>query len=288
MHKTFFLKSLLFIIVFFISVPSLFAAENKRLRFAPLPMYKSEIVLKQYQGMLDYLAQKLDVDFEIVYHANYKELLEAIKNKEVDLAHLGPLPYAYLLSQYKQSIPLVQFLDAQGANSYTCSLVTRKENSFKWKKEQIKELALTQKLSTCGDLAMGILLQEHQLTLTDLHFHYSGTHSHVILDILLGDATIGGVRTSEFEAYQYLGLQEIARSRSFPGFILVGSQTLPKTLAHKIQKILTELQPFANSSHKELMREWGSNVKFGAIKADKTPYIELSKLPQVKAVMERP
>lgn len=248
----------------------LFANEPKVLHFAPLPMYKSEIVIKQYQQMLDYLSKELDLRIKIIYYADYKDLLDAIELGNVDLAHLGPLPLASLFSRTSKPQVLVQFLNAQKQAHYTCSLITRNKNFAKCNKELFNTIALTQKFSTCGYFASQKMLKKYELNLEDLNYYYSGTHSHVVLDILMGDASAGAVRTSEFLSYEYLGLKELERSQSYPGFALVASASLDKKIAQKIAQLLISVDP-------AVMQNWGSNVKYGAIKASNAPYIQMAK-----------
>lgn len=263
-----------FIVFVFLSSAS---AGSEKIKFAPLPMYKSELVIKHYQGMLGYLSKKLGVEFEIVYHADYGELLEAIEKGDVALAHLGPLPYAALLNRTKNVKPLVQFLDENGLGSYTCSLVALKKSCATNQGNLFSRVALTQKLSTCGDLAVSEMVQKYGVKLEGLESYYSGTHSHVILDLLLEKASIGSVRTSEYESYAHLGIKELERSPSYPGFLLLGTSSMDEKLAAQIQELLVSLKPFENSDDALLMQEWGTNVKYGAIKASHEPYEAIAK-----------
>ena len=251
-------------------------AGSEKIKFAPLPMYKSELVIKHYQGMLDYLSKKLGVEFEIVYYADYAKLLEAIEKGEVAMAHLGPLPYAALLNRTKTLKPLVQFLDAKGLDHYTCSLVTLKKSCADKQGNLFSKVALTQKLSTCGYLATSEMVQKYGVKLDALESYYSGTHSHVILDLLLAKASVGSVRTSEFASYEHLGIKELERSQSYPGFLLVGTSSMSEALALQIQEVLVSLKPLENKEDAQLTKEWGTNVKYGAIKAASEPYEEIA------------
>lgn len=274
------MRLILLALLTFISFP-LFAKDSKVLRFAPLPMYKSEIVIKQYQAMLDYLSQELHTPIKIVYHADYKDLLDAIERGDVDFAHLGPLPYASLLTRTTKPQVLVQLLNAQKESSYTCSLIVLEKNFAKCNKELFKEIALTQPLSTCGYFAANEMLKKYDLQLEKQSYHYSGTHSHVVLELLVGDASVGSVRTSEYNGYKHLGLKEIERSQKYPGFALVASGTLDPKIAQKIQELLLSVDPL-------IMQEWGSNVKYGAIKASQEEYLQIAKQLQNTHLLELP
>jgi len=211
-------------IIFLCIVTCLFSTSihSKTIKYAPLPMYRSELVLKQYQGMLDYLSSETGYRFEFAYYADYEHLLDALVEAKVDIAHLGPLPYAVLLNRENHNTkPIVQFLDSKGKATYTCSLITHQKNFFKDGEMIFEPIALTQPLSTCGFLSVAHLLKKYNLNLSELNYHYSGTHSNVVLDILLGDASIGGVRSSEYAAYKHLKLKEIDKTQPLP-WIFVG------------------------------------------------------------------
>lgn len=274
-----FLLKLLSALVFLVFFS--FSLQAKTIKYAPLPMYKSELVLKQYQAMLNYLQKETKLNYEYVYYADYEKLLNAIAEGKVDIAHLGPLPYATLLQRKDHnSKPLVQLLDSKQKGTYTCSFFTHERN----KNKQIFEpIALTQPLSTCGFLSVAHLLKSRSLDLSKLNYHYSGTHSHVVLDVILNDAKSGGVKTSEYLSYKHLGLYEIDKTDPFPGFLLVASKSLRQTEYEAIKHALLKLDPFNNPNDKELMKKWGTNVKYGAIEVDVSLYRHITKmLKQIK------
>ena len=263
-------RTLLFIAIFSLSLHA------SVIKFAPLPMYKSELVIKQYQQMLDYLHEQTGLEFEFVYHADYAQQLRAIVDQEVDIAHLGPLPYAQLLLMDESSQkPVVQFLDSKGKATYTCSFITLKQNVDTKDLVAFEPIALTQPLSTCGFLSVSQILEKYDLDLAELDYYYSGTHSHVVLDILLGDAKSGGVRTSEYLSYKHLGLTQIDQSQSHPGFLLVAAASLDSEIFNKIQNLLTALDPFHDLQDAKMMQDWGTNVKYGSIKADASCYEQI-------------
>jgi phosphonate transport system substrate-binding protein len=275
------LRILFFLTCTILFTNSLFALT---LRYAPLPMYKSELVLKQYKGLLEYLTKQTGYTFEFVYHADYAQLLDAIAQKKVDIAHLGPLPYAALLQKNTDAKPIVQFLDNSAQASYTCSFITHERNYSQV--QPYEPIALTQPLSTCGYLSISHLLQKKGIDLKNTDYGYSGTHSHVVLDIILGDAKSGGVRTSEYEAYKHLGLKQIDKTEAFPGFLWVASGTLGDEHVQKIQEALLKLDPFNNETHAKMMQNWGSNVKYGAIKAQNKDYEPIVKILQTTDIPE--
>ncbi|MBE0496201.1 MAG: PhnD/SsuA/transferrin family substrate-binding protein [Campylobacterales bacterium] len=262
------------IILLFLCCSALVFANPHTLRFAPLPMLKSEIVLQQYVGIFSFLSQKLGVTFEIVYFTDYEKILEALAQNRVDIAHLGPLPYARLLHNAIPVQPLVQFLNEDGKSTYTCSLITAHHaRNLPLKQHTI---ALTQPLSTCGFLSMSHLLKREGIALEEQPYFYADTHTNVILKLLLGEAHSGGVKSSVFSDYKHLGLIERSRSTALPGFLWVGSAKLPSALAKEIQEALFSLEPTGKDT--DLMHSWADAFKHGAIAPNLGEYEEVLNL----------
>jgi phosphonate transport system substrate-binding protein len=271
-----------FFIFIFLFFESLWA---QPLRFAPLPMFKSELIMKEYRGILEYLEKELAISIEIVYYSNYKTLLEAIRTSKVDIAHLGPLPFAVLLQDNDQVQPIVQFLNKERESTYTCSYITSQDNPQSLNDLSSKPIALTQPLSTCGYLSAVYLYNQANLDLHESNYYYANTHSNVILEVLLGQAQSGIVKTSEFLNYKHLGLFELAKTPQWPGFLWVGSPNLNPILVSKIQDILTPLS-YNNAQHKKIMSSWGDGVKYGVIYANKQAYEPIIKLLKTLKIKE--
>ena len=241
------------------------------LRFAPLPMFKSELIMKEYRGILEHLEKELDIKIETVYYSNYRALVEAIRTSKVDIAHLGPLPFAALLQKTQRVQPIVQFLNKKGKSTYTCSLIALQASNPTSLSLPKEPMALTQPLSTCGYLSAAYFYNKKNLVLKDSNYYYANTHSNVVLEVLLGQAKSGIVKSSEFLDYKHLGLLELAKSPEFPGFLWVGSPEFDPILVTKIQKILTKIS-FHNPQYKELTSTWGEGVKYGSIHTNALAY----------------
>ena len=257
------------------------------LRFAPLPMFKSELIMEEYRGILEYLEKQLNISIEIVYYSNYRTLLEAIRTSKVDIAHLGPLPYATLLQQTDKIQPIVQFSNKDGNSTYTCSYITNQSENITFDTLAKKPIALTQPLSTCGYLSAAYLFNEAKLDLKNSKYYYANTHSNVILEVLLDQAQSGIVKTSEFQSYEHLGIIEIKKTPAWPGFLWVGSPKLNPMLISRIQSSLTSLSRYKPEHHK-IMNSWGEGVRYGTIHANPSSYSQITQLLQTLKIKELP
>ncbi|KIM10896.1 MAG: hypothetical protein KU38_06980 [Sulfurovum sp. FS08-3] len=257
------------------------AQTPQMVRFAPLPMVKSQKLLEQYLPMLGYLESKIDVKFEIIYTQNYADLIDKLGNGIVDIALLGPLPYVEATHRYPHIKPLVRFLDEKGNHSYTCSLFALKTHNTTLNNLRNASFALTQKYSTCGFLATQKILYDHNSSLQNNQYIFADSHTNAILQVILGNAQLGSAKSSIVEQYKHFDLQILATSQPFAGFLLVyQAQTLPIGVINAIKEELLALKPLSNPSHAHITQTWGNNLRYGVVPANDSHYDDIRTLLQ--------
>ena len=244
----------------------LFAIEyNKVIRFAPLAIDQPLKLFKYYQPFIDYIKKETGYTIELVYYPNYKKSMEALKNGELEIGEYGPLAYVQL---YNECNSAQVFLASKSKNNkayYNCKIVTTDSHINK-----ISDITnnvhfnLTRKTSTCGYLIMEKMLQEQGKTLENLSYEYKGPHTETALDTILEYNSVGGIKLSVYQKYKDLGLKVIATSGTIMGFPLVyNNKLVPKVVIENIKKSLLKLNPFENVEHKELMKKWSKNCRYG-------------------------
>lgn len=253
----------------------------RTINFAPLPMVKSQKLLEQYLPMLEYLEKEVSVKFNILYVQNYNELLNKLGTYQIDLSFLGPLPYAEASSRYPHIQPLVRFLDAQGKDHYTCTLFKLQDSPLDMQTLSNKNFALTQKYSTCGFLATQKILNDHNHSLTQNLYNFSGSHTNAILEVVLGNSDLGCAKSSIVHQYQHFGLKTLAISDPFPSFLLVyHTHNIPQKIINQIKEALMKLQPLSNSQDANTTQKWGKNLKYGVVEAKDSDYNTIRRLLQ--------
>ena len=261
---------LLFLLTIFISL--LFA---EAIRFAPLPMDIAPKLHEQYSSMLTYLEKETGLTFEFVYCANYEEIFQKVKNKEIDIVELGPLPYVKLQQHMPQMQPMLTFLTQSGQPSYTCKLFTYDQGieSLNDPKITTKHFYLTSEHSTCGPLMMGEILKTYSHKLTEFETSYAITHSNVVLQNLLMPNSLGGIKSSVYKHYAHLGLKELGTSQKIPGFTFaVNRELISSQIITKIQNAILKLHPLSNPQDWEITKKWGKNIRYGAVKTQPGAY----------------
>lgn len=248
---------------------------QEKIRFAPLPMESLETMTREYLPFMDYLERGLQKPFEMRYHRTYEELLEAFSAGQIDIAYLGPLPYVALKERCDAVTPIVEFIDEDGANNYTCALVKFAGDTLSVTAPHPQKVALTQPLSTCGYLSVESLLKGHDQSLesSDYNYDYVNSHDQVALKVILGEYHLGGLKTQIAKKYQHLGLRILEETDPMPGFLLVGNRTTldADTLEH-IKRLILEANPIKGAQFNEISRSWGSKIRNGAIPAKDSDY----------------
>jgi phosphonate transport system substrate-binding protein len=261
------------LIIFFTS--SLFALEPKKIHFAPLPM-KSKKKIEEFLPLVDFLETNLSLKVEINYQENYDDIIKGFMDGTIDIAYLGPLPYAILKSKYPHVKPIVTFKEEDGNTSYRCTLSKFAKDTLDFS-EPIK-VALTQALSTCGYYSAEQLLQKNfGLSLQKQKYKYEMSHSKALLGVLKEEFLIASTSEKIAKRYETLGMQIIATSEPFPAFALVVNT---KTLSNEL---ITQISQALLKAPDETYESWSEALKYGVTPADVKLYEALKiryKIPE--------
>ena len=248
------------------------AAADGVLSFAPLPMESPETVVGQWKPLLGHLERTLGIRLRIEYSRSYEEILEKFRAGQLDLAHLGPLPYVVLKEGFPAAVPVVHFNEADGLPAYTCAVVALDQRRLTARKLRSKTVALTQPLSTCGYLATDGLLRQAGSTLEANRYRYLDKHDAVALAVARGDFDAGGLKTAIGKKYAHLGLTVVAETPPLPSFALVANGArLSADTIERLRTALVAADPAARTG-------WGDNIRHGAVPAADADFDPVRKL----------
>jgi len=245
------------------------------IKFSPLPMDKSAKTFLQYKELLEYLEKETGYTYEFVYSFSYKELIDNFKKGKIDIVELGPLPFVKLKKDFEDAEPILTFKAKDGNAFYTCDLITTNKNILEFSdiKKQAKDIILTRKLSTCGYLMTEFIFNTYEESLKNIEYTYVGTHSKVLLELLLTPNSVGTVKSTILNKYQHFNFTKIAQSPPIPGFAFIANEkTVSNKKIQKIQNALLKLDPLHNKQDKELVINWSTNTKYGAVKTKADTY----------------
>lgn len=244
---------------------TVFAGEIHTIKFAPLPMKNEMKTIEDFLPLTNHL--KTEHGFNIVYNykSDYKDIIEGFKNKEIDIAYLGPLPFTKLKSQYPHVKPIIAFRQENGKVYYRC-VISKFVDDMEPKDRPLK-VALTQPLSTCGYYMTEKLFKKHYgKELKQQQYNYTMSHTNSLIETLEGNYDIAGASEEIAEKFTSLGMQILARSPVLPGFSLVVNT---KTLS--IKEIEAIKEAILDVPEKEY-EKWGSKLMYGFESVEPTLY----------------
>ncbi len=232
------------------------------LRFAPLPLENRETVIRQFSPLLTDLEKTQRRPVRFVFFDDYEDLLVAFSRNQVDLAYLGPLPYARLRQRHPQAEPIVRFREADGGDLYRCVLVAFRDDRIRIADLRQRLIGLTQPLSTCGYLAVNGMLRRHAgFGLEQTHHRYLGSHEAVALASVAGEVAAGGMKEALARKYAGLGLEVLASAGPFPGFALVANRaSLGEADVEALRRALLQTPRAAYA-------RWGEPIRHGMVPA---------------------
>lgn len=244
------------------------------IRFSPLPMDKSAKLFEQYNHLLKYLEKETGYVFEYIPASSYRDLINKFKKGKIDIIELGPLPFVRLKEDFKNAEPFLTFNSKNGKPYYNCDFVTKEKNIKSLSDvNSTKKVILTRKLSTCGYLMSELMLKSVDKSLEDLEYSYVGTHSNVLLNLLMKVDSVGSVKSTVLDKYKHFNFKELAHSKPIPGFAFVANKAIVSdTQIQKIQEAILKLDPKHRKKDKKFVSNWSSNTKYGAVITKKDAY----------------
>jgi len=169
------------------------------LRVALLPDEDAATIIKQNQGLKDYLVSKLGKKVKIVVTTDYSSMIEAMRFGRLELGYFGPL--SYTLAKTKADIEPFAARMKKGSTTYHAVLIGNKAAGIKTVSDvKGKEVAYGDIASTSSHLIPKKMLLDSGLeTKKDYKENFLGAHDAVALAVQNGHAQAGGLSKPIFE-----------------------------------------------------------------------------------------
>jgi phosphonate transport system substrate-binding protein len=173
------------------------AADSKSdpevLRTALLPDENASRLIKDNQGLKEYLEKRLNKKIELIVTTDYSSMIEAMRFGRLELAYFGPL--SYILAKSKSDIEPFAALKSKGSTTYTSVIIANVASGVN-KIEDIKgkNMAYGDQASTSSHLMpRAVLVQAGLEAGRDYEAHYVGAHDAVAKTVQNGVAQAGGL-----------------------------------------------------------------------------------------------
>lgn len=153
-------------------------------------------VVKQkqlFQPIADYLSSNLGVPVEASITTSYAALVEAQKNKQVNLGYYGPFSFLFAEQQFGAIPILIDSPDGKNPGSYHSLLLAGKNSPVKTVQDiKGKDFTFVDPESTSGNLFPRVMLTKAGIDPNkDIKARYAGSHENSILAIARGQVPCG-------------------------------------------------------------------------------------------------
>jgi phosphonate transport system substrate-binding protein len=168
-------------------------ADPDVLRTALLPDENASRLIKDNQGLKEYLEKSLGKKVELIVTTDYSSMIEAMRFGRLELAYFGPL--SYVLAKSKSDIEPFAALKTNGSTTYTSVIIANVDSGItKIADIKGKIMAYGDQASTSSHLTpRAHLLKAGLKANTDYKAVYVGAHDAVAKAVQNGNAQAGGL-----------------------------------------------------------------------------------------------
>ncbi|MBF0557807.1 MAG: phosphate/phosphite/phosphonate ABC transporter substrate-binding protein [Nitrospirae bacterium] len=234
------------------------------LKVALLPDENASTVIKNNEGLKNYLEAQLGKKIELVVTTDYSSMIEAMRHGRLDLAYFGPL--SYVLARSKSNIEAFAALKKKGSTTYQGVIIANAASGVKSIADiSGKDMAFGDPASTSSHLIpKSMLLDKGLEAKKDYKEHFVGSHDAVAIAVQNGNAQAGGLSKPIFESLVQRGIIDpakvkvIAESKSYPEYPWSMRSDLSQQLKENIR------HAFLNLTDKEVLKPFKADG-FGAV-----------------------
>jgi len=222
--------------------------DPQTLKVALLPDENASTIIKNNQGLKDYLEAQLGKKVELVVTTDYSSMIEAMRHGRLDLAYFGPL--SYVLARQKSEIEPFAALKVKGSTTYQSVVIANISSGVNAIGDiKGKNMAYGDKVSTSSHLIPKSVLAEQGLDAgRDYQEHFVGSHDAVALAVQNGHAQAGGLSRPIFESLverKMVSLDKVKvleYSKPFPQYPWTMRSNLKPELKDKIRNAFLNLK----------------------------------------------
>jgi phosphonate transport system substrate-binding protein len=222
-------------------------ADPQTLKVALLPDESPATIIKNNQGLKDYLEKALGKKVDLVVTTDYSSMIEAMRHGRLDLGFFGPL--SYVLAKQKSAIEPFAALSRKGQTTYTAVVIGNVAAGVDdLTKVAGKDVAYGDVASTSSHLIPKCMLAQKGLKAgKDYQEHFVGNHDAVALAVQNNKAQAGGLSKTIFDSMVQRGLIDLAKvkvlaeSEPFPEYPWTMRSDLDPGLKEKIRQAFLNL-----------------------------------------------
>lgn len=274
MKKTLIVTTSIVVLLLTFKPNDCFSAEQK-VTLGVLPFYSYEKLVIFYKPFVDYLTKTTGLKWEFVYYSNYDDLIVNLCKGEIDIAYIGPLPFARAYRDCKVK-PLLTVLNEEGKASFRAVIFTANKAINSLQDLKGKRFGFGSRTSTAAYVIPRKMLEDSGVDKKDIEPVYFRNHDDIIKAVLTGKIDAGAIREPVFEQYKNPSIRVIATSKELPNFVFVSSPKTKQSIQERFTKTLLSLKPQSKTSDRELVSNWDPELRQGFVRVPKD-YVEVTR-----------
>jgi len=232
-----------------------------------IPADDAEQMLRDYEPVGKYLADKLGIPVKIKVTSDYTAAIEAMRSKHIDLAWFGPFSYIIAKNVAGAESIVNGVRRSDGKSDYRSIIVTNAKSGINSLEDlKGKKFAFVDPASTSGNLIPRKILIDNGID-PDKDFemsYYAGTHNAVEYSIANGKVDAGADSDNSYDRMVAAGEIDpkvniiIYKSEAIPGSPIAVRGDLPAELKNRIQDALITMDQQTINK----VNGWGDIAKY--------------------------
>ena len=166
-----------------------------------VPSESPEVLRDEFRGMENYLETAMERNIDVYVPDDYRELIEAMRNGDVDIGLYGP--FSFIVAESRQDlVPLLVRKKKTSGITYNSLIVARSDSDIAAVEDlEDRTMAFVNTASTSGFVIPQSLFISRGIDIDSfLERHYfAGSHDLVVADVLAGRCDAGAVSKTILE-----------------------------------------------------------------------------------------
>ena len=259
------------------------AAREKGIIIGLLPEINVFEQRQRFKPLAAYLSKRMGIPVELTIISRYGNIIERIKEEEIDGAFFGSFTGALAINQLGV-VPLARPINMDGTSTYYGHIFVRRDSGIKTAADMKgKTLALVERATTAGYVFPLAWLKRNGVKDFVTHFSdhlFVGSHDAAINAVLNGKADVGAAKNTIYERLQSLypwldsKIVIIASSPRVPSTGLCVRETLPEKYTQQLKNLLLGLHESKEGS--SILRKLWAQKFVDTDKKDYQPVLDLA------------
>ena len=268
----------------FISPAADAAAREESLVIGLLPEMNVFKQKQRFKPLAAYLRERMGIEVKLTILSAYGNIIEKIKQGEVDAAFLGSFTGALAITQLGV-LPLARPINTDGTSTYYGLIFVRKDSNITTAADmKDKSLALVEKTTTAGYVFPLAWLKRHGVEDISTYFSdhfFTGSHDAAVDAVLNSKADVGAAKNTIYDAMRELypqidnELVILARSPRVPSNALCVRKNLAQQYKEQLKDLLLNLHQ--EQAGIEVLQKLGAKRFVETSREDYQPVLDLAK-----------